>query len=89
MNKLTPNEPAIIHFHFCPLLKPENKSKATNAINEIGRFVDTYPSCFKMSRCQHSIGQVVVVTQWSFPLIQPSFGKLTQLAQFAKTSHAW
>ena len=30
-------------------------------------------------------------TSWysSFPLIQPSFGKLTQLAQFAKTSHAW
>ena len=27
--------------------------------------------------------------QWSFPLIQPSFVKLTQLAQFTKTSHAW
>ena len=25
----------------------------------------------------------------SFPLIQPSFVKLTQLAQFDKTSHAW
>ena len=24
-----------------------------------------------------------------FPLIQPSFAKLTQLAQFDKNSHAW
>ena len=28
-------------------------------------------------------------THSSFPLIQPSFVKLTQLAQFDKTSHAW
>ena len=27
--------------------------------------------------------------QWTFPLIQPSFVKLTQLAEFAKTGHAW
>ena len=27
-------------------------------------------------------------THWSFPLIQPVFVKLTQLAQFDKTSHA-
>ena len=30
-----------------------------------------------------------LINQSSFPLIQPSFGKLTQFAQFAKTSHAW
>ena len=28
-------------------------------------------------------------TYSSFPLIQPSFVKLSQLAQFVKTSHAW
>ena len=27
--------------------------------------------------------------EWSFPLIQPVFVKLTKLAQFDKTSHAW
>ena len=26
---------------------------------------------------------------WSFPLIQAFFVKLTQLAQFDKTSHVW
>ena len=30
-----------------------------------------------------------VATYSTFPLIQPSFVKLTQLAQFDKISHAW
>ena len=33
--------------------------------------------------------QCIHLIQSSFPLIQPSFVKLTQLAKFDKTSHTW
>ena len=38
---------------------------------------------------QNPKNRVYKVIQLSFPLIYPSFVKLTQLAQFDKTSHAW